>query len=71
MKKVIPINADGLTPQLMLEEIAKDMGEFKEFFAIAITNDGKVNQYLCGEAKSCCFAGAILQETALALSNIE
>lgn len=62
---VQPLNHKGQTPQVMLQEIVAQSGEFKSLMTVAILKDGSMMCYICATAETCALAGSILQHHAI------
>jgi hypothetical protein len=65
-----PIGPQGVTPRVLLEQLAKDIDEIDQLFCIAFAKkNGEVWQYLSGDVKSLAFGTLTLQETAMSAST--
>ena len=64
-----PIGKSGVTPEVIAQHIVKDAAEMKAIYVVAIGKNREVWQYISGDAPGMCFAGAILTEHALKVSD--
>jgi hypothetical protein len=62
---VTPIGAAGVTPEVVAAHIVKDAPEMAQIYVVAIGKNSEVWEYISGDVKGMCFAGAIMTEHGL------
>lgn len=71
MGDVEAISHKALTPELLLETVAKDLEGIEDMFIVVFHKDGTACEYACGDLGSLALAALRLQRLALMYSEGE
>lgn len=61
---VTPISEKGITPEVLVETIARDAPKIDKLFCVALSKSGEVWEYYSGDAGAMALAALIMQHAA-------
>lgn len=69
MSKVTTLSHSAITPEIILNSVAEDLGEMKHLFAVGIDKGGRPMLYASGDLSTLSIAALALQDLAMSYLN--